>query len=58
MDQYDYRVRRTLRSSLWQIVVGNLRAILELFWNEREEFELIDSLFIEFIEKIDETGIL
>lgn len=52
MSEEESREIRTLRMMAWQRVKGELKAILETYWNNPENFEQADA----FVERAIKEG--
>lgn len=52
----DERILKTLRYQAWERAKGELRSILQTYWNETEKFNKVDKAIEEFIAKIENEG--
>lgn len=47
---------RTMRAMAWERAKGELRSILETYWDEEEKFDKIDAAIKRFTNEVENEG--
>ena len=52
------RIIKTLRAQAWARAKGELEAVLNSYWNEREVFEPMQEATDSFIKHVEDEGLV
>ena len=53
----DFPINRLLRAMSWQRAKGELRAMLETFYNEQDQFVKLNKVLQKFFKDVEDNGL-